>query len=159
MGIVFPYVTTPFLYKKRVISYIHRYRNHSFARLLARKQYIYFCGCGNSFMSCKSFTILTPQFFPPHAPVPAPVASRILGIVLAPFAMAALIVFRVMLRQVHTFVNLSRISSGTVLFSKSIGTSFPKSRNVFLIYILSYNRDIHVLYLPIFIIQYRGVFT
>ena len=49
--------------------------------------------------------------------------------------MASLIVLRVMLRHVHTFVNLSRIASGTWLFSNSIYSSLTHTSHYILNYI------------------------
>lgn len=60
-----------------------------------------------------NFTIRGPQPLPPQAPVPTFVASFTFGNVSAPFKMASLIVLREILRHVQTFVNLSRIASGT----------------------------------------------
>ena len=65
-----------------------------------------------SWCSFKSFTTRGPQPLPPHAPVPALVRSLILGNVSQPSKIASLIAFLVILRQVQTFVNLSKMAVG-----------------------------------------------
>ena len=56
--------------------------------------------------------LVGPQPLPPHAPVPALVRSLILGNVSQPSKIASLIAFLVILRQVQTFVNLSKMAVG-----------------------------------------------